>query len=229
MESRRLLILGLVLSFTIVSLSLLMLLYPTPTAQTASTNEVLNPPSFIRDSAVSIEQDFTDENSQTDVPVTLEDLIFNCPDPFLRDEDGLGSLPDECVAVLESYFIDLPYIPVNGFQWLQIPHRVAYRRIFDNPAQGRDFIFEALSRPECRFEDGKKIRPDLQETCLQIRSTYIRHFFKFATNIWIIEAYTATDYIHNATTPLLRYNLENTLVQLRRGKMVDSARFSTLV
>ena len=96
-------------------------------------------------------------------PVTIADLLVECPEPFGREK----LLSEKCISMLEPFFIDLPYIPVNGFQWLHFPQRLTYRRIFAHPAQDRELVLEALQRSECRFEDGgdKGIRAELRESC----------------------------------------------------------------
>jgi len=96
-------------------------------------------------------------------PVTIADLLVECPEPFGREQ--LRS--EKCISMLEPFFIDLPYIPVDGFQWLHFPQRLTYRRIFADPAQDRELVLEALRRSECRFEDGGDtgIRAELRESC----------------------------------------------------------------
>lgn len=97
--------------------------------------------------------------------VTIEELIKACPDPFERGYNGFGGLSEQCVSLLEPFFIELPYIPKDGFQWLKFTDRISYRRIFEDPIQDRELVLDALSRAECRFEEGEVIRPDLREVC----------------------------------------------------------------
>lgn len=101
----------------------------------------------------------------SDNSVTIRDLIRECPEPFAKGTSGFVELSDQCVATLEPYFIDLPYIPEYSFRWISIPNRTTYRRIFQNPEQDRDIVFETLSRAECQFEEGNLYRPALRETC----------------------------------------------------------------
>ncbi|MCY3628235.1 MAG: hypothetical protein OXG88_11445 [Gammaproteobacteria bacterium] len=101
----------------------------------------------------------------SDDSVTIQDLIRECPEPFAKGTSGFLTLSEQCVATLEPYFIDLPYIPESSFRWISIPNRITYRRIFQNPERDRDTVFETLSRAECQFEEGNLYRPDLQETC----------------------------------------------------------------
>ncbi len=115
--------------------------------------------------------------------ITIEDLIQECPEPFVFGLDGFGVLSEQCVSMLEPFFIDLPYIPKNGFQWLQFPDRISYRRIFEDPMQDREFVLDALSRAECRFEDGEIIRPDLRETC------HAESFYTYSSFIQICKWY----------------------------------------
>ena len=133
--------------------------------------------------------------TQTEIPVppvTIEDLIEACPEPFIWGYNGFGVISEQCVSMLEPFFIDLPYIPKNGFQWLQFPDRITYRRIFEDPRQDRELAFDALSRAECRFEDGELIRPDLRETC-HAESFYV---FSSFTNIcrWYWDSRDLRDY-----------------------------------
>ena len=94
-------------------------------------------------------------------PVTIADLIEECPEPLWD-----STLSEKCLSMLEPFFIDLPFVPENGFQWLIFPQRMTYRRIFENPERDRELVLAALQRPECRFEDGDKgIRADLRESC----------------------------------------------------------------
>ena len=123
---------------------------------------------------------------QSDSPVqaiTIERLIQECPEPFVFGLNGFGVLSEECVSMLEPFFIDLPYIPNKGFQWLQIPDRISYRRIFEDPMQDRELVLDALSRAECRFEDGEIIRPDLRETC------HAESFYTYSSFIQICKWY----------------------------------------
>lgn len=94
--------------------------------------------------------------------VTLADLMEACPDPFM----GRELLSEECRSMLEPFFIELPYIPELGFQWLHLPERMTYRRIFEAPQQDRALVLDALQRPECCFEDGEQgVRAELRESC----------------------------------------------------------------
>ena len=123
---------------------------------------------------------------QSDSPfqaITIESLIQECPEPFVFGLNGFGVLSEECVSMLEPFFIDLPYIPNKGFQWLQIPDRISYRRIFEDPMQDRELVLDALSRAECRFEDGEIIRPDLRETC------HAESFYTYSSFIQICKWY----------------------------------------
>lgn len=99
--------------------------------------------------------------------VSIADLIEECPEPFgFYASSKFVPLSAKCVSMLEPFFIDLPYIPENGFQWLKFPQRITYRRIFENPQWDRELVLAALQRPECLFEDGDKgIRADLRESC----------------------------------------------------------------
>lgn len=99
--------------------------------------------------------------------VSIADLIEECPEPFgFYASSKFVPLSANCVSMLEPFFIYLPYIPENGFQWLKFPQRITYRRIFENPQWDRELVLAALQRPECLFEDGDKgIRADLRESC----------------------------------------------------------------
>ena len=115
--------------------------------------------------------------------VTIEDLIQECPEPFVWGYDGFGVLSDQCISMLEPFFIDLPYIPEGGFQWLSFPGRITYRRILEDPLKDRELVFDALSRAECRFEDGEIVRPDLRETC-HAESFYIYSSFVHVCDLY---------------------------------------------
>lgn len=109
--------------------------------------------------------------------VTIDELIQTCSDPFYSEFKTVqvskattviepkDALSEQCVALLESYFIDLPHVPDDGYGWIDIPNRMSNRRIFQNPKEDRDLVFKALMRQECQFGDGRTIRPNLLDTC----------------------------------------------------------------
>ena len=122
--------------------------------------------------------------------VTIKDLIQECPEPFVWGYNGFGVLSEQCVSMLEPFFIDLPYIPQDGFQWLNFPDRITYRRIFEDPQQDRELVFDALSRAECRFEDGEMIRPDLRETC------HAESFYVYSSFVQVCDGYLDSRDLH---------------------------------
>ena len=115
--------------------------------------------------------------------VTIKDLIQACPEPFVWGHNGFGVLSEQCVSMLEPFFIDLPYIPRDGFQWLHFPERLTYRRILADPLKDRELVFDALSRAECRFEDGETVRPDLHETC------HAESFYVYSSFVQVCDSY----------------------------------------
>lgn len=155
-----------ILTLFVVAIVVIFTLSNTPTkpSETTVTNLVNS------NSLRSTLQEFTapeiiEGHHHFEPQVTIEDLIKACPEPFERGFNGFGVLSEQCVSMLEPFFIELPYIPENGFQWLKFSDRISYRRIFDDPIQDRELVFDALSRAECRFEEGDVIRPDLREVC----------------------------------------------------------------
>ena len=133
--------------------------------ETSSESLMTLPPRPSTSLAETTEPELVQQTTSINQRVTIEELIVECPEPFVWGNNGFGLLSEQCVSMLEPFFIDLPYIPEYGFQWLDFPERITHRRIFQNPQQDRELVFDALSRAECRFEDGEKIRPDLRTTC----------------------------------------------------------------
>ncbi|MDE0093540.1 MAG: hypothetical protein OXO49_03440 [Gammaproteobacteria bacterium] len=130
-----------------------------------------------------VEPPFIEQYASAHHDLTIEDLIEECPEPFVWGYDGFGVLSNQCVSMLEPFFIDLPYIPQDGFQWLSFPDRITYRRILEDPLKDRELVFDALSRAECRFEDGEVVRPDLRESC------HAESFYVYSSFIHVCDWY----------------------------------------
>ena len=152
--------------------------------------------------AVVLEPETSTQTEKSVPQVTIEDLIEACPEPFIWGYEGFGVISEQCVSLLEPFFIDLPYIPRNGFQWLQFPDRITYRRIFEDPRQDRELVFDALSRAECRFEDGELIRPDLRETC-------------HAESFYVFSSFTKICRWYNNSRDLRDYDLYDSNINIR--------------
>lgn len=95
--------------------------------------------------------------------IGLEDLMRECPQVLGRAVRA--DLSEQCLEVLDSYFLDRRYVPFGGFLWLKLSDLISYRRIFENPSQDRNLVLFALQRPECQFKTGDTIRPDLVDSC----------------------------------------------------------------
>ena len=106
------------------------------------------------------------------VPTVDSILIQACPDPFGQpetDEFGLErlkpNLSESCLATLDSYFMNMRFVPKGGYDWIELPGHITNGRIFANPRVDQELVFEALQRVECQFEEGGRFRPDLKDSC----------------------------------------------------------------
>lgn len=118
-------------------------------------------------------------NMDLDV-VSLNELVQFCPEPFSHDEGA--ELSAQCLAMLESFFMQEPYVPPDGgYAWLELPMRMAYSRIFDNPVQDHAIALDALLRRECRFEEDTGVRTDLIRTCHAESFSAVAWFWQICT------------------------------------------------
>jgi len=155
----------------------------TPPVTNEDTTLSANPQTMHTVSMDQVEPPFIEQYASVHHDLTIEDLIEECPEPFVWGYNGFGVLSDQCVSMLEPFFINLPYIPQDGFQWLNFPDRITYRRILEDPLKDRELVFDALSRAECRFEDGEIVRPDLRETC------HAESFYVYSSFIQVCDWY----------------------------------------
>lgn len=123
--------------------------------------------------------------------IGIEDLMRECPEAVGKTEQP--ELSEQCLVMLDSYFLDLRFIPQGGFPWLDLPNLVSNRRVFENPQQDRDLVLEALQRSECRFESGEQIRPDLSESCHADSFTAYAYFFNMCKLGWTAFSTTIKD------------------------------------
>ncbi|MYF37644.1 MAG: hypothetical protein F4219_02575 [Gammaproteobacteria bacterium] len=123
--------------------------------------------------------------------IAIEDLMRECPKAVGKTDQP--ELSVQCLAMLDSYFFDLRFIPQGGFPWLDLPDLVSNQRVFKDPQQDRDLVFEALQRSECRFETGEQIRHDLRESCHADSFTAYAYFFNICKLGWTAISTTITD------------------------------------
>lgn len=117
---------------------------------------------------------------QETAQIRIDDLISKCPQ--LAGNDSHSDLSEQCLSLLDSYFLDMRYVPFGGFLWLDLPDLISYRRIFENPRQDRDLVLAALQRTECQFETGDTIRPDLGESCHAKSFTAYTSFYQICNS-----------------------------------------------
>ena len=97
------------------------------------------------------------EESASDEQVDIFDLLEACPELY-------GEFSEECLKALDAYFTKKPLVHM-ALSWVEFPDALTYATIFADPAGDRKRVFAALENPECRLEEGKRIRVDLKETC----------------------------------------------------------------
>lgn len=115
--------------------------------------------------------DYTNLQSKEDSihtsSVTIDDLFLACPSPFWLPfpDMSIPELSDECWETLDSYFYDTFHIPRGEFEWIELPGRMTYRRIFEGIPKDINLVNQALQRPECRFENGINSQHNLDKKC----------------------------------------------------------------
>lgn len=119
------------------------------------------------------------------IPFNDHILFQACPDPFgLPESDQFGLerlqpyLSDECLATLDSYFMNMRFVPKGGYDWIELQGHITNGRIFANPRLDQELVFEALQRVECQFEEGSQFRPDLNNACHAESFTVYSSFFQ---------------------------------------------------
>ena len=96
------------------------------------------------------------DRNTTKQPLETDDDLFRlCPDP-------LSDLSSDCWTKLDQLFWDKPMGAHSEF--LLLPTSLTYRRIYADPANDRDRVFQALQREECRLENSD-IHFDYREKC----------------------------------------------------------------
>lgn len=129
------------------------------TTQTNNNNEQ-NP---------SLLDDYTNLQSKEDSihtsSVTIDDLFLDCPSPFWLPfpDMSIPELSDECWETLDRYFYDTFHIPRGEFEWIELPGRMTYRRIFEGIPKDINLVNQALQRPECRFENDMNSQHNLDK------------------------------------------------------------------
>ncbi|MCY4144090.1 MAG: hypothetical protein OXG08_10460 [Gammaproteobacteria bacterium] len=89
--------------------------------------------------------------------LTAIDIMQACPDVS-------GKLSNECITVMDEFFLQKIYSANHFFTFIIQPSPLTYDRIFTDPIRSRDLVFDALEREEC-YADHEIVRPDLNEVC----------------------------------------------------------------
>ena len=114
------------------------------------------------------------KGSPTSKVLASEDHIWTlCPvEQWAHDykdnyEDFASQISEKCFEAVGNYLTQFPrklgwwYLP----RLLVISNPMTYDRVFADPKTDRSRVLDALSRPECQFQEGELIRWDLKDDC----------------------------------------------------------------
>ena len=107
-----------------------------------------------------------DENSARFKGMSRQELMSQivalCPTP---DKE----LSEECEDALDAYFLSEPIVrsfdPAQYDDWLDFGEPLTFSQVFSNIHNDVDLVLDALTRKECRLNEGDRINVELNEEC----------------------------------------------------------------
>ena len=124
----------------------------------------------------------TNSGTELNKPPVSDLALLNiaCPDVH-------AELTSECIDALDEFFIDseLPHWENRIARLLHLGAPPTFDRVFEDPSTNRSLTLEALSREECRLEEGG-IHPDLHINCnakaIASHALFIKYCMPSTTN-----------------------------------------------
>ena len=123
----------------------------------------------------------TSHTELDETPVSKLALLNTaCPDEH-------AELTSECIDVLDEFFIDseLPHWENRIYKLLHLGVPPTFNEVFEDPSTKRGLALEALSREECRLEEGP-IQPELHANCnaeaIASHALFIKYCMPSTTN-----------------------------------------------